>query len=254
MITFTAADIEVWVAAFLYPFLRILALMSSAPLFSHESVPVVVRVGLAFAITFVVAATLPMAPFVSPFSAAGMVMVVQQILVGVAIGLAMQLVFAAVTLAGDLIGLQMGLSFASFVDPQNAEQAPIVGGFLSLILMLVFLAINGHLALVAAMVDSFTVMPVGPGGWKALDAMRLVEAGSGLFATGVALSLPVVGALLLVNLTLGVLTRTAPQLNLFAVGFPVTLAVGLVMLLLAMPFALPALQQALERGLALLLR
>ena len=104
------------------------------------------------------------------------------------------------------------------------------------------------------MADSFTVMPVGPSGWKALDAMRLVEAGSGLFATGVALSLPVVGALLLVNLTLGVLTRTAPQLNLFAVGFPVTLAVGLVMLLLAMPFALPALQGALTRGIALLLR
>ena len=254
MITFTAADIDVWLAAFLYPFLRILALMSSAPLFSHASVPVMVRVGLAFAITLVVAATLPAAPFVSPFSAAGIVLVFQQVIVGVAIGLAMQLVFAAVTLAGDLIGLQMGLSFASFVDPQNAEQAPIVGGFLSLILMLVFLAINGHLALVAAMADSFTVMPVGPSGWKALDAMRLVEAGSGLFATGVALSLPVVGALLLVNLTLGVLTRTAPQLNLFAVGFPVTLAVGLVMLLLAMPFALPALQGALERGIALLLR
>jgi len=254
MISFTAADIDVWLAAFLYPFLRILALMSSAPLFSHASVPVMVRVGLAFAITLVVAATLPAAPFVSPFSAAGMILVFQQVIVGVAIGLAMQLVFAAVTLAGDLIGLQMGLSFASFVDPQNAEQAPIVGGFLSLILMLVFLAINGHLALVAAMVDSFTFMPIGPAGWKALDAMRLVAAGSDLFATGVAISLPVVGALLLVNLTLGVLTRTAPQLNLFAVGFPVTLAVGLVMLLLAMPFALPALQQALERGLALILR
>jgi flagellar biosynthetic protein FliR len=86
--------------------------------------------------------------------------------------------------------------------------------------MLLFLAINGHLALIAAMVDSFWIMPVGPDGWRALDAMRLVEAGSGLFATGVAISLPVVGALLLVNLTLGVLTRTAPQLNLFAVGFP----------------------------------
>jgi len=254
MISFTAADIDVWLAAFLYPFLRILALMSSAPLFSHASVPVMVRVGLAFAITLVVAATLPAAPFVSPFSAAGMILVFQQVIVGVAIGLAMQLVFAAVTLAGDLIGLQMGLSFASFVDPQNAEQAPIIGGFLSLVLMLVFLAINGHLALVAAMVDSFTFMPIGPAGWKALDAMRLVAAGSDLFATGVAISLPVVGALLLVNLTLGVLTRTAPQLNLFAVGFPVTLAVGLVMLLLAMPFALPALQRALERGLALLLR
>jgi len=118
----------------------------------------------------------------------------------------------------------------------------------------VFLAINGHLALIAALVDSFRVMPMTPDGWGALDAMRLVEAGAGVFATGLALALPVIGALLLVNLTLGVLTRTAPQLNLFAVGFPITLGVGLVMLLLALPFALPALQQALERGLALLVR
>ena len=254
MITFTAADIDVWLAAFLYPFLRILALMSSAPLFSHASVPVPLRIGLTFAITIVVVTAVPAAPFVSPFTMAGAVLVVQQVLVGVAIGLAMQLVFAAVTLAGDMIGLQMGLSFASFVDPQNAEQAPIVGGFLSLVLMLVFLAINGHLALIAAMADSFTVMPIGPSGWRTLDAMRLVQAGTGLFATGVSLALPVVGALLLVNLTLGVLTRTAPQLNLFAVGFPITLVVGLVMLLLAMPFAVPALQQALERGLAVLVR
>jgi flagellar biosynthetic protein FliR len=254
MITFTTADIEAWMAAFLYPFLRILALMTSAPLFSHASVPVPLRVALAIGITVLVAATLPGGVFVSPFSVAGAMLAVQQILVGVAMGLAMQLVFAAVTLAGDLVGLQMGLSFAAFVDPQNSDQSPIVGSFLSLVLMLLFLAINGHLALIAALVDSFNVLPIGPAGWRALDAMRLVAAGADLFATGVALSLPIVGALLLVNLTLGVLTRTAPQLNLFAVGFPVTLAVGLVMLLLAMPFTMPALQQALERGLALLLR
>jgi flagellar biosynthetic protein FliR len=254
VITFSTAEIEALVAAFLSPFLRILALMTTAPLFSHASVPVPLRVGLALAITAVVVVATPAAPFVSPLSAAGAVLVVQQVVVGLAIGLSMQLVFAAVTLAGDLIGLQMGLSFAAFVDPQNSTEAPVVGSFLSLVLMLVFLAINGHLALIAALVDSFRVMPIGPGGWGALDAMRLVQAGTALFATGLSLALPVIGALLLVNLTLGVLTRTAPQLNLFAVGFPVTLAVGLVMLLLAMPFAVPALQQALERGLAILVR
>jgi len=124
MITFGSADIEAWAATFLYPFLRILALMSSAPLFSHASVPVPLRVGLALAITAIVALAAPAAPFVSPFSAAGGILIVQQIVVGVAIGLAMQLVFAAVTLAGDLIGLQMGLSFAAFVDPQNASRHP----------------------------------------------------------------------------------------------------------------------------------
>jgi flagellar biosynthetic protein FliR len=254
VITFSTAEIEALVAAFLYPFLRILALMSTAPLFSHASVPVPLRIGLSLAITAVVVVAAPAAPFVSPLTAAGGVLVVQQVVVGLAIGLSMQLVFAAVTLAGDLIGLQMGLSFATIVDPQNSDETPVIGSFLSLVLMLVFLAINGHLALIAALVDSFRIMPIGPDGWGSLDAMRLVRAGSMLFATGLSLALPVIGALLLVNLTLGVLTRTAPQLNLFAVGFPVTLAVGLVMLLLAMPFAVPALTQALERGLALLLR
>jgi flagellar biosynthetic protein FliR len=254
VITFSTAEIEALVAAFLYPFLRILALMTTAPLFSHESVPVMLRIGLSLAITAVVVVAGPAAPFVSPLTAAGGLLVVQQVVVGLAIGLAMQLVFAAVTLAGDLIGLQMGLSFATFVDPQNNDESPVIGTFLSLVLMLVFLAINGHLALIAVLVDSFRVMPIGPDGWGVLDAMRLVHAGATLFATGLSLALPVIGALLLVNHTLGVLTRTAPQLNLFAVGFPVTLAVGLVMLLLAMPFAVPALTQALERGLALLLR
>jgi flagellar biosynthetic protein FliR len=108
MITFTTADVEGWIAAFLYPFLRILALMTSAPLFSHASVPMMVRVGLAFVGPSRSWAVGPAAPFVTPFSVAGAALVVQQILIGVAIGLAMQLVFAAVTLAGDLIGAADG--------------------------------------------------------------------------------------------------------------------------------------------------
>jgi flagellar biosynthesis protein FliR len=254
MLTFTAATLDAWLAAFLYPFVRVLALMSAAPVFSHVSVPYPVRIGAALAITVVVAPTLPSAEFVSPFSATGVALIITQVLIGVAIGLTMQIVFAAVQLAGDLIGLQMGLSFAGFIDPQNNDQSPLIGTFLSMALTLLFLALNGHLAMIAALTGSFDALPISPSGWRALDALRVVNVGGTMFATGLSLALPVVGALLLVNLTLGILSRTAPQLNLFAVGFPLTLLAGLLMLLLALPFAIPALEQAVELGLASLPR
>jgi flagellar biosynthetic protein FliR len=148
----------------------------------------------------------------------------------------------------------MGLSFAGFIDPQSAEQSPLIGSFLSLALMLLFLALNGHLALLGVLRGSFDSMPLDAIGWRAIDAMQLVQTGAAMFSTGLSLALPIVGALLLVNLALGMLSRTAPQLNLFAVGFPVTLMVGLLMLLLAAPFALPALQAVLERGISALSR
>lgn len=255
MFTVGAGELEAWLAAFFYPFVRIAALATTAPIFSHRSVPRPTRVALAVLVTIVVAPTLPPAGFVSPFSAAGIVLILQQLLIGAAIGFTMQIVFAAADLAGEVIGLQMGLSFGTFVDPRTADPVPIVGSFLSLTMMLVFLALNGHLMLLAGLVGSFDSFPVG--GLKstgALDARLIVLYGRELFALGVTLALPVIGAMLLANVALGVLTRTAPQLNLFAVGFPVTLATGLAMLGLALPFVVPAMESALLRALGAVVR
>ncbi len=251
MFTITTAQLDGWLAAFVYPFFRILALASSAPLFSHESVPRLVRIGLAILVTALVAPALPPVSPVSVFSWAGATLVVQQVVLGIAVGLAMQIVFAAVQIAGDMIGLTMGLSFAGFVDPQNNAESPAVGTFLSLVLMLLFLSINGHLMLISALADTFRAFPVGGTGFGGFDARALAMAGSELFALGLKLALPVVAALLLANIALGVLTRTAPQLNLFAVGFPVTLIVGLLMLLVALPFVFPTLEQGILRALTL---
>ncbi len=250
MFTIGAADLDTALAAFFYPFFRVLALASSAPVFSHPTVPRPVRIGLAVMVTAIVAPLLPATPAVSPFTGAGILLIVLQVLIGVAIGLAMQIAFAAVTLAGDLIGLQMGLSFAAFIDPQNSEQAPLVGSFLSIVLMLVFLALNGHLLLLAALVDSFHAFPLAPDGMRGLDLMRLVRAGADLFAFGLQIALPVIATMLLTNLTLGMLARTSPQLNLLAVGFAVTLSVGLLMLLLGLPLLAPAFEAVVARGLA----
>ncbi|GIK86580.1 MAG: flagellar biosynthetic protein FliR [Burkholderiales bacterium] len=255
MFTVTTADLELAVATLVYPFLRVLALMSSAPVLSHRSVPRTARIGFAFLVALLIAPTLPQGGAVSPFSAAGVLLVIQQVVVGVAIGLVMQAVFAAADVAGELVGLQMGLSFGSFVDAQNSDPSPIVASFLTLTLMLVFLGVDGHLLMIAALVDTFQTFPVAPSTpFSPLDAGALARVGRELFATGLMLALPVVAAMLLANLALGVLVRTAPQLNLFAVGFPVTLTVGLGMLALSLPFVVPAMEQALLRGFALLPR
>jgi flagellar biosynthetic protein FliR len=250
MLTFTSAEIDGWLAAFFYPFCRILALATSAPVYSHASVPVPVRIGLALALTLVVAPTLPAPAFVSPLSLAGLLLIVQQIIAGVTIGFAMTVVFAAADVAGDLIGLQMGLSFASFIDPQNSNEAPVIGNLLGIVLMLVFLALDGHLMLIAALVDSFTAIPIASGAPPGLDLRTLGMLGADVFAIGLRIALPVIATLLLANVALGVLSRTAPQLNLFAVGFPATLTAGALALFAAMPALVPVLEGAVRRGLA----
>src|SRR5439155_11312656 len=254
MITIGAADLNAWLAAFFYPFFRIAALASTAPLLSHPSVPRQARVALALLMTVLVAPTLPAVAPISPFSTVGLILIVEQVLAGMALGFTMQIAFAAVELAGDVIGLQMGLSFAAFIDPQNSEQTPLIGGFFSLTLMLVFTAINGHLLLLGALIDSFRAFPMSVEGVHWYDWQRLASAGSQLFAAGLQIALPVIGAMMLANLALGVLTRTAPQLNLFAVGFPVTLAVGLLMLLLGLPYLMPMLESVVYGGLEVLTR
>jgi flagellar biosynthetic protein FliR len=246
MFTITTAELDAWIGAFVFPFFRLAAVAGTAPLLSHPSVPRRVRIGLALLLTVIVAPTLPATAPVSPFSAPGAMLLLQQVMIGCAIGFVMQFAFAAVTLAGDMIGLQMGLSFASLVDPQHAEQVPIIGGFLSVILMLVFTAMNGHLMMLAALADSFTAFPLRADVLAHLDWGRLAAGAGVIFASGLQIALPVIAALLLVSLALGVLTRTAPQLNLFAIGFPVTLVVGLLMLMLAMPYIMPALQHVFD--------
>lgn len=249
MFTFTAAEAEALVAALLLPFLRILALFSSAPIYSHASLPRPARIGLAAATALLVAPTLPAPPAVPLASGAGAMLAVQQIAIGLAIGFILQLVFAAIQLAGDVIGLQMGLSFASFVDPQNQQPAPLVGSFLNVAVLLVFLALDGHLMLLAAIGETFARWPVGTApGWT--DALALAKSGATLFELGLRIALPVVGALLIVNLALGLLARTAPQLNLFAVGFPVTLIGGMAALLAAMPALLPMMERAIATAIA----
>jgi len=231
-----------------------LALVASAPFFGARGIPASAKIGLAFVLTVIVAPVLGPMPNVQPASAQGLFILVQQLMIGVAMGLAIRIVFSAIEMAGHIMGLQMGLGFATFFDPQNATQIPIMGQFLGLIAMLFFLAINGHLMVVNALVESFTVLPIGFSAFSSQGWHTLVLWGGEVFRAGVLLSLPVVAVLMMTNVALAVLTRAAPQLNIFAVGFPLTLAVGFIVIALSMSYFLPLFSQLFESGVQMMLK
>ncbi len=249
MLQITSGQLEALIGAFAWPFVRVLALVAAAPVLGHRAVPARVKIGLALLITILLVPSLPPGPPLDDPDA--FLLLVQQLLVGIALALSMHVAFAAVALAGDVIGLQMGLSFATFIDPQHSGQTPMLGMFLGLLATLVFFAVDGHLMLIAALAESFSAAPVAaaplPGsGWNSLVAW-----GGEIFRIGLHLALPVLAAMLAVNLALGVLMRAAPQLNLFAVGFPITLIVGFLMLALLIPYIGGPMQGALLQGLRL---
>lgn len=248
MLSVTTAQLDAWLAAFLFPLARIFGLIAAAPVFNNAALPVRVRLVVGLAITFAVAPALPAFPPVAPASWAGLAILAQQSLIGIALGFTMRLVFAGIDLAGELIGLQMGLGFAVFYDPQNATQLPIVAELLGLLALLIYLALNGHLMMLALLAESFTVLPVGATLFQAAGWETLLRWGANIFSIGVLLALPLISALLIANIALGVLTKVAPTLNLFAVGFPVTLMAGFVMLALTMPYFAPIMEGLFERG------
>ena len=237
MPTFTEADIMAWVMPVFWPFLRILAVFSSAPIFSSRSVPVRTRVGLAFIVAVCAQAGLPEQPLIGLTDPMAFQVVLQQVVIGVAIGLAVRIVFASVELAGELIGLQMGLNFAGFFDPSTNSQTSTVGRFFGNMTMLLFVVLGGHLMLLQVVVASFETFPVGGNAFESINRLRLHELGGVMFRYGLWIALPMIGMLLFINIVLGFVSRIAPQMNAFAIGFPLTLTAGL----LGIAFTLPML-------------
>ncbi len=248
MLSVSLGQIDVWLSAIFWPFVRLLALFMSAPVLSHRAIPARVKVGLALTIAIVVAPASG-EPLPGIVSAAAPLLLIQQTLLGVMMGFAVKVVFAAIDLAGNVIGLQMGLSFASFVDPVNANQTPLVGSFLNLLATLLFLALDGHLILITSITRSFELAPVSAQFFAGLGWERMVTLGSGMFQFGLQLSLPVVATMLVINLTLGVMSRAAPQLNLFSVGFPLTALTGIVLFAVFLPNMVSAISAALSASL-----
>ncbi|HQU15074.1 MAG: flagellar biosynthetic protein FliR [Chromatiales bacterium 21-64-14] len=235
MITFTTAEVTSWVGSVMWPFIRIGAMLSVAPIFAGRMVPAQVRIILALALTWVIVPGLAPAPAVDPLSAQGLLITVQQLLIGVAMGFVFQMVFGVLVIAGQSMSVGMGLGFAAIVNPLDGVQVPVLSQFYSITATLLFLALNGHLLLIQVLAASFHRLPVGPLGLDRNALWQLVGWASQMFAGSVVVALPAVVSLILVNLAFGMVTRAAPQMNIFAVGFPVTILVGFVLVLVTLP-------------------
>lgn len=249
MITLSSTELNTWIAAFLWPLTRILGLIATAPLFGNLSVPMRVKLGLGIMLTLVIAPTVPAVPASDPMSLAGLLITIQQLIIGLAMGFAMRIVFAAVEMAGEVAGLTMGFGFATFFDPQTRARTSAIAQFLSLLTLMLFLALNIHLAMLATLAESFITMPISamPGDTSSLR--QIANWGGFIFTAGAQLALPVIAALLLTNIALGVLTRAAPQLNLFGIGFPITLGAGFIVIGLMLPYLTTPLERLFQQGL-----
>jgi flagellar biosynthetic protein FliR len=251
-LTTSIPELFAWIAQVVWPFLRIGAMFSIAPLFGSRTVPVRIRVAAALVMSVALAPTLPPPPDIDVLSAAGAIDVAAQLAIGLSMGFMLQLSFASLQMAGELVATTMGLSMAQVTDPVNGAQVPVLGQLFFMVGMLLFLSMNGHLALIGMLFESFKVMPVGASGLIGADFWVMAAHASSVFVAAVKVALPAVTALLAANVILGVITRAAPQLNLFAFGLPITTALGLVLLLVTLPELANTVQRSMDDVLAVL--
>lgn len=234
----TEAQLMALLAAWLWPFLRVSGFVLAAPIIGTRSVPVRTRATFAIALTAVLAPVVAAAgpvTAITPTDAVGLLTAVHQVVIGATIGLVLRLLFVVFEFAGQLIAQQMGLGFAAMVDPQTGAQVPVVAQFYIILATLLFFVFDAHLALIALLASSFEVLPVGPTGIAAAGAALVVDWSAELFSAALLLGLPIVVALLAINFALGVMARAAPQLNIFAVGFPVMILFGIVLVFATLP-------------------
>jgi len=219
---------------FLWPMTRISACLIAAPILSSTSVNTRLRVSLAMVLTILIY-PLHDWPIVDVLSGAGLVLFLEQVVIGVMMGLILQIVFAAVSAAGEFISLSMGLGFAMMADPNSGVQTPVISQFLVILATLVFVSIGGHLILIELLLDSFRLWPIGEPQLEIAMVWDLLQWSVLLFTGATMIALPAMVVLLLTNSAMGVVSRAAPSLNVFAVGFPLTLLMGIVVLIVLLP-------------------
>lgn len=249
MISVNSQEIIQLIASFLWPLTRILGFIAVAPPFGNNGVPVQVKLSLGIFMAFIVAPTLDLHHNADMLSLTGILILAQQLIIGLAMGFIVRLIFAGVEMAGEVAGLTMGLGFASFYDPQTRGRSSAISQFLVIITTLIFLALNVHLAMFEALINSFKSIPITSTLQMGFSVKTLAIWGEEIFKIALILSLPIVAALLITNIALGILTRAAPQLNIFGIGFPITIGVGFLMLSMIQPYLLLPLENLFQHAL-----
>ena len=233
MISVSAGQLSLWISSYFWPFVRIAACLMVAPVLGSRRIPSRVRLVIAGALTVLLAPSVTTPSQVELFSGGSLVITLQQMLIGVAMGFVLQMIFDAVEMAGQLVSSSMGLSFATSVDPLYGASTPVLGQLYTIMVTLTFLALNGHLLFIESLMQSFSLLPIGLTGLGLDGIWMLVNFGGTVFSGALMLSLPILAAIMIVNLGFGVMSRAAPSMNLFSVGFPVSLGLGLIFVFLS---------------------
>lgn len=233
MLSLTSTEISMLIGGFWWPFCRIMGAFMIMPLLGNAYVPVMVRIFLALSIAALLAPMLPPVPPVDAISLASLFLAIEQLLIGFMLALFLTLLIHVMTMLGNIMSMQMGLAMAVMNDPANGDSSPIISEWFQIFGTLIFLALNGHLVAINIIVDSFRLWPIGHGIFE-LPLMGLVSRLAWLFAASLMLAIPAVLAMLMVNITFGVLSRSAPSLNIFSLGFPMTMLMGLLCVFLSL--------------------
>lgn len=248
---FQEQELIAYLASFVWPFMRISSMFISIPVIGVRAVPARLRVMLSLLITFVIMPTLPEMPNVDLFSYQGWLISVQQLVLGVSTGFILQMVFAIMLFAGQAIAYGMGLGFASLVDPATGVQTPVIAQLFVVTASLLFLAVDAHLLLIEMLVQSFNALPVSTLSMDKAYLWRIISWSSQIFAGGLLLAMPLIATLLFVNISFGIASKAAPQLNLFGVGFPITILLGMVLVWIGLATMLETFAEMLQQGFVL---
>ena len=236
---FSSAEITAFIGAYIWPFIRISAMMMTAPIFSAQSIPVLYRISIAFVITLLVVPILPPLPLVDFISGEALLIAIHQVIIGAIMGFALQLAFNLFVMSGHILAMQAGLGFSMMNSPQDGVQVTVVGQLYLMLATFLYLALDGHLILIREVIYSFNLLPIGGSGISTTGYWMLVSWGSQMFQSSVMIVLPAMTALLMVNVSFGVMSKASPQLNPFSVGFLITIVFAFVIIYITLPSMLP---------------
>lgn len=241
-----------FIGQYLWPLLRIGAFYFAVPVIGARTVPARIRIVLMLFTAIIIAPVLPAAPIISFLSLQGFMMIAQEVLIGLALGFTMQVVLHVFVLAGQFMSMKMGLGFAAMNDPSSGVSVTILSQFYLLVSTLLFLSSNGHLVVLQLLIDSFTTFPIGGSGMNTAHFMTIVDLGSWMFGAALLITLPLFTSLMIVNMSFGVMSRSAPQMNVFTVGFPITLIFGFILMWFTFANFLPVYFEIMEQGIGVL--